>query len=191
MTENPAHPLTADGPDPSARTRSSARWDDPRLRAWIAFLQTHAAVSRRLEAELQAAGGVSLAEYDALVQLATSDGQRLRMSELAERVLLSRSGVSRLVDRLEEHGLVERATCPTDARGAWAILAPRGLEALRAATPVHLRGVETHFLGPIGDADGEALVRALGAVMARLRGPTPQPIPCPDPSSPEGRTDGA
>ena len=87
--------------------------DDPRLRAWVAFLQAHAVVTRRLEAELQAERGLSLADYDALVQLAVADGRRLRMSELAERVLLSRSGVSRLVDRLEGDGLVARRACPT------------------------------------------------------------------------------
>lgn len=146
-------------------------WDDPRLRAWIAFLRAHAAVARRLEAELQAARGISLAEYDALVHLACADERRLRMSELADEVLLSRSGVSRLVDRLESSGLVERAVCPSDARVAWATLTPAGLEALRAAAPVHLRGVEAHFLDAMKADDREALARALEAVTARLRRP--------------------
>jgi DNA-binding MarR family transcriptional regulator len=79
---------------------SVPRADDPRLRAWIAFLRAYAKVTRRLDAELHAARDLGLAEYDALVHLALADGRRLRMSELAERVVLSRSGVSRLVDRL-------------------------------------------------------------------------------------------
>jgi DNA-binding MarR family transcriptional regulator len=145
--------------------------DDPRLRAWIAFLQAHAVVTRRLEAELHAERGLSLADYDALVQLAIADHRRLRMSELADRVVLSRSGVSRLVDRLEANGLVARQACPTDARGSWAELTPAGLDRLRDAAPVHLRGVDAHFLSPIAAEDREGLVRALEAVVRGLRAP--------------------
>jgi DNA-binding MarR family transcriptional regulator len=154
--------------------------DDARLRAWVAFLQAHSALSHRLEAELQAAGHISLAEYDALVQLAAADEQRLRMNELADRVLLSRSGVSRLVDRLERQGWVQRATCPTDARGSWAVLTDAGLDRLRAAAPVHLAGVERHFLAVMDEADRAALTRALGAVLAALggRGVPLQPGAC-------------
>lgn len=154
--------------------------DDPRLRAWVAFLQAHAAVTRRLEAELQAERGLALADYDALVQLAVAPDRRLRMSELADRVVLSRSGVSRLVDRLVAQGLVARRACPTDARGAWAELTPVGLERLREAAPGHLRSVEAHFLSHIDEADREALVRALEAVVRR-HGEAAAPLPpdCP------------
>lgn len=145
--------------------------DDPRLRAWIAFLQAHAVVTRRLEAELNAERGLSLADYDALVQLAIADDRRLRMSELADRVVLSRSGVSRLVDRLAVDGLVARRACPTDARGSWAELTPAGLDRLRDAAPVHLRGVADHFLSPIPEEDRDGLVRALEAVVRGLQAP--------------------
>ena len=143
--------------------------DDPRLRAWVAFLQAYAVVTRRLETELQAERGLSLADYDALVQLAIADRRRLRMSELADRVVLSRSGVSRLVDRLEGDGLVARRACPTDARGSWAELTPAGLDRLRHAAPVHLRGVDVHFLSPIAEEDREGLVRALEAIVRGLQ----------------------
>jgi DNA-binding MarR family transcriptional regulator len=126
-------------------------------------------ITRRLEAELQAERGLSLADYDALVQLAVADDRRLRMSELAERVVLSRSGVSRLVDRLEGDGLVARRACPTDARGSWAELTAAGLDRLRDAAPVHLRGVDAHFLSPITSTDREGLVRALEAVVRGSR----------------------
>ena len=148
---------------------SVPRADDPRLRAWIAFLRAYAAVTRRLEAELHAARDLGLAEYDALVQLALADHRRLRMSELAERVVLSRSGVSRLVDRLEATGLVARAACADDARVSWATLTDAGYARLRDASPVHLRGVETHFLAQIRDDDREALVRSLERVVRGLR----------------------
>jgi len=160
MTQTIARPL-AEMPVPDAH--------DPRLRAWIAFLRAYAAVTRRLEAELHAERDLGLAEYDALVQLALADGCRLRMSELAERVVLSRSGVSRLVDRLEATGLVARVACQDDARVAWATLTDAGSARLRDATPVHLRGVETHFLAQIPENDREALVRALETVMRGLR----------------------
>ncbi len=142
---------------------------DPRLRPWLAFIQAHAAVTRELEAELQASGGLSLAAFDALVQLALAEG-RLRMSELADRVLLSRSGVSRLVDRLEADGLVAREACPSDARVMWATLTEKGRVRLAASSPTHLRGVEEHFLQAIEPADRDALVRALDAVIRRIRG---------------------
>jgi len=174
MTETSARPrATAD----VARTPSP---DDPRLRAWVAFLQAYALVTRRLEAELQAERNLSLADYDALVQLAVADDRRLRMSELAGRVVLSRSGVSRLVDRLEGDGLVMRRACPTDARGSWAELTPAGLDRLRDAAPVHLRGVDAHFLAPITAADRDGLVRALEAVVRGVAAPDDALLPACD-----------
>ncbi len=163
MTQTTARPRDDIGADGAPRP------DDPRLRAWVAFLQAYAVVTRRLEAELSAERRLSLADYDALVQLAVADDRRLRMSELADRVVLSRSGVSRLVDRLVADGLVGRRACPTDARGSWAELTPTGLERLREAAPVHLRGVDAHFLAPIAEEDREGLVRALEAVVRGLR----------------------
>jgi DNA-binding MarR family transcriptional regulator len=165
MTQTTARPR---GATAVARAPSP---DDPRLRAWIAFLRAHAVVTRRLDAELHAERGLSLADYDTLVQLAIADDRRLRMSELADRVVLSRSGVSRLVDRLEADGLVARRACPTDARGSWAELTPAGLDRLRDAAPVHLRGIDAHFLLPIAADDREGLVRALEAVVRGLQAP--------------------
>lgn len=119
---------------------------DPRLRAWVAFLRAHARIVRALEQELQAEQGLALTDYDVLVQLATAEGNRLRMSELADRLLLSRSGATRLVDRLVADGLLERVTCDDDRRGQWASLTGAGQERLRRASPTHLRGVAQHFI---------------------------------------------
>ncbi|MFH0750659.1 MAG: MarR family transcriptional regulator [Chloroflexota bacterium] len=172
-------PQTTARPPSTAGVAGAPSPDDPRLRAWIAFLQAHAVVTRLLEAELHAERGLSLAAYDALVQLAIADDRRLRMSELANRVVLSRSGVSRLVDRLAANGLVARRACPTDARGSWAELTPAGLDRLRDAAPVHLRGVDAHFLSPIAAEDREGLVRALEAVVRGLQSPDePAPPAC-------------
>src|SRR6266571_7869555 len=115
--------------------------DAPGIGAWRSFLTAHARITRRLDEELQVAHGLSLAEYDALLQIAHAPGRRVRMNVLANRVLLSRSGITRLVDRLEADGSVERVACSTDARGQEAVLTKAGLERLRSAGGTHLAGV--------------------------------------------------
>jgi DNA-binding MarR family transcriptional regulator len=155
-------PLAAAGP--TARATASLRPNDPRLTAWRAFLESHARVTRLLDEELRVEHGLSLAEYDALLQLAQAPERRLRMNQLADRVILSRSGITRLVDRLEAEGLVERAHCSSDARGADAVLTPGGLDRLRSASRTHLRGVEAHFLAIPGSADLDAIGRGLAEV---------------------------
>ncbi|HYO43652.1 MAG TPA: MarR family winged helix-turn-helix transcriptional regulator [Candidatus Limnocylindrales bacterium] len=142
--------------------------DDPRLGAWRSFIQANARLLRRLDDELQASHDLSLAEYDALLQLVNAPDRRLRMSVLAERVLLSRSGITRLVDRLVAAGMVERSACVTDARGAEAALTAKGLDTLRAASRTHLDGVNRYFLGPIGDADRDAIESGCNQVLDEL-----------------------
>lgn len=117
----------------------------PELRAWRAFLNAQASLLRQLEAELVAAEGMTLAEFDVLIQLRLAPDVRLRMTELSDRVRLSPSGLTRLIDRLIQAGLVERGTCPSDRRGTFAILTPAGRERLRRARPVHLKGIHEHF----------------------------------------------
>jgi DNA-binding MarR family transcriptional regulator len=144
--------------------------DDPRLGAWRSVIQAHARLTRTLDEELQAAHRLSLAEYDALLQLANAPDRRLRMSALADRVLLSRSGITRLVDRLVAAGMVERSTCTTDARGAEAALTAEGLQRLREASATHLDGVGRLFLDVIEPADRAAVQRAMDRVLANLGG---------------------
>jgi DNA-binding MarR family transcriptional regulator len=134
------------------------------LQTWRAFLRAHAQVIRRLEHDLVAGHDLPLASYDVLVQLSEAPGCRLRMTELAERVLLSRSGLTRLVDRLEREGLVQRQACPSDARGTHAVLTDAGRERLRQAWPTHLAGVVDRFVGRL---DGDELA-TLGALLGRL-----------------------
>lgn len=151
---------------------------DSRLAPWRAFLLAHARVSRRLDEELRAEHDVSFAEYDALLTIAQSPGRRIRMGQLAEEVLLSKSGVTRLVDRLVSDGLVERRSCAADARGAEAVLTEHGLSRLRAASRTHLRGISEHFLAVMGSDDLTSLERAMTAV-ARQAGPgSGDPGPC-------------
>jgi DNA-binding MarR family transcriptional regulator len=143
---------------------------DPRLNAWRAFVQAQARLARRLDEELRAEHDLTLAEYEALLAIAESSDRRIRMHQLAERVVLSKSGVTRLIDRLVADGFVERLACPSDARGAEAVLTEPGLERLRAASATHLRGVETHFLSVAGESNLPVLERILGDVSAGLSG---------------------
>jgi DNA-binding MarR family transcriptional regulator len=116
------------------------------LASWRGFLRVHAALERELDAELIANHGLPLSSYEVLLTVADAPGERMRMSEIADSVLLSRSGVTRLVDRLERDGLVERIPCEDDARGQYAVLTERGREAFDAARATHLAGVRRRFL---------------------------------------------
>jgi DNA-binding MarR family transcriptional regulator len=149
--------------------------DTPGIEAWRSFLVAHARVTRRLDDELQAAHGLSLAEYDALLQIATAPGRRVRMNVLAERVILSRSGITRLIDRLEANGSVERIACETDARGQEAVLTKGGLERLRAASRTHLDGVQRYFLDRLDAAELATLESSLGRV-GRAVSPEDRPL---------------
>ena len=141
---------------------------DPRIGTWRDFLTAHARLERMLDDDLRAEHDLSLAEYDALLQLAEAPGRRLRMHQLADRVLLSRSGVTRLIDRLVSDGSVERDTCQTDARGAEAVLTAAGLARLRTAAPTHLRGIADHFLDAIDPADLQSVGKAMRDIVASL-----------------------
>lgn len=144
--------------------RTVPRPRDPRLKAWRTFLYAHAQIRRQLERELQAEQAMGLADYELLLVLAYSPERRQRMSELANALVLSRSGATRLIDRLEDDGLVQRISCDTDRRGAWAQLTNAGYARLRAASPTHLRGVACHFLDRIPDAELESMRRTLERV---------------------------
>jgi DNA-binding MarR family transcriptional regulator len=156
--------MTARGAEPAAL---SAR--DSRIPTWRGFLIAHARLQRLLDEELRAEHDLSLAEYDVMIQLAEAPGRRLRMHQLADRVVLSRSGITRLIDRLVADGAVERSMCPTDARGAEAVLTRVGVDRLREASRTHLRGIADHFLDVIDEDDLAAVGRAMEAVLDDLR----------------------
>jgi DNA-binding MarR family transcriptional regulator len=137
---------------------------DPRLEPWKAFLQAHARLMRRLDEDLRAEHDISIAEYDALLNIAQSPERRIRMRRLADQVLLSKSGVTRLIDRLVDDGLVERSACVSDARGAEAVLTPAGLQRLREASRTHLRGIEQHFLEVLDEGQLEVVGGAMRVV---------------------------
>jgi DNA-binding MarR family transcriptional regulator len=126
------------------------------LAVWRMLQRAQVRITRHLEAELLVAHDLPLASYDVLMQLAEAPERRLRMNDLADRVLLSRSGLTRLIDRLQRDGLVAREACADDARGLFAVLTERGEARLAEATPTYLRGIRTQFLDMLGpDEIGE------------------------------------
>jgi DNA-binding MarR family transcriptional regulator len=136
-----------------------------RLAVWREFLEAHALVVGALETELDAERDLPLAWYDVLVSLSEAPDRRLRMQDLAARVLFSRSGLTRLLDRMVAAGLVRRERCDDDRRGTFAVLTAAGGRRLRDASGVHLRGVREHFDRHLTDADVRSLHHALRKVL--------------------------
>jgi DNA-binding MarR family transcriptional regulator len=138
--------------------------DERELRAWRGMLRVHATLTKALDAELDAEHSLPLSSYEVLLHLDDAEGRRMRMSDLAATVILSRSGLTRLVDRLEREGLIARESCPSDARGSFATLTPAGRRKLEAARATHLAGVRSQFLQHFSDEELEVL----GAAWDRL-----------------------
>jgi DNA-binding MarR family transcriptional regulator len=145
--------------------------------AWAALLQVHAALVPRLDRALQQAAGLPLSWYDVLLELAAVPGRRLTMSELAQRVVLSRTRVSRIVDELVAAGLVCREGNPDDGRSAFAVLTTDGLARYRAAAPHYIASIEREFAGGLTDAELASVAAALRKVLAE------QPVPLSPPES--------
>lgn len=114
--------------------------------AWLGFLRSHSALLRRLDADLRKAHGISISAYEALIVLGRSETGSLQMSDLADRTLLTQSGISRLVTRLERDGLVARQTNPADRRASLVALTPEGERRLRDGAATHFGGVRARFL---------------------------------------------
>ena len=137
------------------------------LRAWQALLHAHHDVIRRLDGELHNEHGLSLADYDVLLRLARAPDRVLRMTELAERVMLSPSGLTRAVDRLVDEGLVRRDRFEGDGRVMLARLTEKGRRALRDAAKTHLRGIREHFTSRLSGAQ----LRSVASALERIAGP--------------------
>lgn len=143
--------------------------DEFHLAAWRAFLNTHAVVIELIERELAAAKQLPLSSYDVLLTLLEAPDHRLRMHEIADAVVLSRSGLTRLIDRLEAQGLLVRERSCPDRRGAYAVLTEQGKAALRKAWPVYAQGIEQHFASLLNDSEVRTLTEALEKVLAAAR----------------------
>jgi len=127
------------------------------LRAWRGLLRAHACLAKRLDAALEQAHGLPMTSYEVLHHLEEANGGRMRMCELAEQAQLSRSGLTRLVDRLERDGLIERCSCEHDARGAYACLTGAGRERLEAARGTHLAVIREQFFSHFSESELSSL----------------------------------
>ena len=144
-------------------TQASSR-TTPEIQAWVALLRAHASSTRRFNAELVAEHGLTLNDYEVLLHLSRADGKRLRRVDLAASVLLTPSGITRLLEGLERSGYVERASCESDARVTYAQLTDDGEAKLREAADTHVAGIREFFRGRFS---GDELV-ALGGLLERL-----------------------
>jgi DNA-binding MarR family transcriptional regulator len=154
-------------PAPTPAGSPATRWLDPEeQRAWRAWLYSSQLLQERLDRELTRATGISHAYYEILVQLSEAPERRMRMSQLADRSLSSRSRLSHAVTRLEERGWVAREVCAEDGRGQLAVLTDEGFAALAAAAPVHVTGVRTHLFDQLGP-DQVAALRDVGETLLR------------------------
>ena len=140
---------------------------DIEMDAWQALLHAHHQVTNTLDAELRSEHGITLGDYDVLVRLARAADRRLRMAELAKRVMISPSGLTRVVDGLVKEGLVERRRETSDARVVMAQLTEKGLDRVRKAAQSHLRGIRQHFTRRLS----EAQLRAVAAALQVITGP--------------------
>lgn len=140
--------------------------DDRGVEAWAALLRTHAAVVGRLEREMQQERRLPLSWYDVLLSLFRAPPPGLRMQDLAEAVVLSRTRVSRVVDEMEAAGLVGRQPNPADGRSTLVAVTAKGRRQFRAAAPVYLRGIAEHFSALLTEEELECVATALGKVVA-------------------------
>jgi DNA-binding MarR family transcriptional regulator len=142
---------------PDIKTEPIHELTPEELGAWRGLLRVHSALVKALDAELLAAHDLPLTSYEVLINLQAAPGRRRRMAELADGVLLSRSGMTRLVDRLEREGLLERDACTDDGRGTYAVLTEKGAAYLARARPTHLDGVRERFLQHFEPAELQVL----------------------------------
>jgi DNA-binding MarR family transcriptional regulator len=143
--------------------------DDPRYAAWRLMLEAHAAAVELLSKELEAECGMPIGWYDVLFHLHEADGGHLRMVDLARAVLLSKSGLTRLVDRMEREGLVARKVAPDDRRSFEVSMTAEGERRFRKAARVHLRGIDKHWNELLTESEGRAMEKALRAVRDSAR----------------------
>src|SRR3989440_12085047 len=142
-------------------TVAPSRLEGTALDAWRSYLQSHASILRVLDAELVAEQGITTRDYEVLLYLAQAPDRKLPMSALAERTMLTRSGITRLVDGLVSSGLVERVSCPNDARVSYARITEAGYEKLRQAGCTHIASIRTLFLEHFSEEELEVLARLL------------------------------
>ena len=146
--------------------RKKRRLSDAEIRAWEAFLLAHAAATRALEREAGQRLGLSLGEHHLLVQLARGPKEGTRPTDLAKRSLVTKSGLTRAMDRLVARGMVQRIPCPTDGRVSYVALTPKGRRTVTRAAPGHLRSIAAHFADLLAPNEIGTVTAALERIAA-------------------------
>jgi DNA-binding MarR family transcriptional regulator len=139
------------------------------MAGWRAYIESSQRLMTQLEEDLRADSGLTFHDYHVLVLLAEAPGRRLRMGELANRLVFSPSRLTYQIGSMEKRGLVARESCPDDRRGSEAVLTAEGLHTLRAAAPHHLRSVRAHFVDDLDEAEIAVLTRVFTRLGERLR----------------------
>jgi DNA-binding MarR family transcriptional regulator len=143
------------------------------MRAWRAYILGTELMRQQLHRELQEAHGMTIADYEVLVQLSEHEGRQMRMTQLAGRIASSKSRLSHQIRRMEKAGLVRRVDCADDARGVVAELTDKGMARLQAAAPTHVAGVREHLIDLLTDHEQEALATMFERVLKHLDNPAP------------------
>jgi DNA-binding MarR family transcriptional regulator len=138
-----------------------------RIESWVAFIRAHSAITRQLNADLLTTHGLTLNDYEVLLLLSRAEDRRMRRVDLAQTVVLTASGITRLLDGLERAGYVEKDACPTDLRVSYAKLTAAGHTKLKDAATTHLQGVEDLFTGRFSDSELAQLADLLGRLPLR------------------------
>jgi DNA-binding MarR family transcriptional regulator len=147
----------------------SDQLDDLHLEAWRNFITAHARLIDAIDRTLVSAEQLPLHWYDVLIELVEAPEHRLRLHELADRVVLSRSGLTRLLDRLEAAGLLTRQPDPADRRGAYAVLTDKGREAIRRSWPVYARGIQQYFARHVSDDEARLLIEVFTRLLDAVK----------------------
>ena len=147
-----------------ATTTGRQQEQEQQLESWVFFLRAHAAITRELSADLQREHGLTLNDYEVLLHLSHADQGRLRRVDLAERVILTASGITRLLEGLDRAGFVTKETCASDARVSYAKITPVGTAKLREAAETHLRGIDDLFVGRYSRSE----LTTLAGLLSRL-----------------------
>ena len=148
------------------------------LEGWVSFLRAHAAITRELSAQLQREHGLTLNDYEVLLHLSHSDGGMMRRVDLAQQIVLTASGITRLLEGLERAGFVRKESCSSDARVSYAALTDEGRNKLRSAAETHLRGIDELFVSRYSGSELTTLAELLGRLPVTGADSKPSDEPC-------------
>jgi DNA-binding MarR family transcriptional regulator len=146
-------------------TEDESRWlDERQMTAWRGWIEASRRIGNRIDSDLRDDSGLTTDDYEVLVSLSEAEGHRLRMAELARKIVNSPSRLSQRVDRMVRGGLLRRERCEDDKRGWYAVMTEEGLERLKAAAPAHVDSVREHFIDHLSETD----IDTLAELMPRL-----------------------